>query len=69
MDDNKKKDKKVKKKENVPLETKLEIEECEVAKEEKKEIDDIDLAHQFEVEESRMHENEYPSSNDLVYVI
>jgi hypothetical protein len=71
MDDNKKKDKKPKKKETTTQETKQEmiIEEQE-QKDEKKEVnDDTELAHNFEVEDCRMHENEYPQSNDLVYVI
>jgi hypothetical protein len=71
MDDNKKKDKKVKKKESTPQETKQDnqIEEQE-QKDEKKEVtEDTELAHNFEVEDCRMHENEYPQSNDLVYVL
>ena len=39
-------------------------------KEDKKEIiEETDQSHQFEIEECRMHQNEFPSSNDLVYVI
>lgn len=70
MDDNKKKDKKAKKKENNPQETKSEnlIEESDLKDDKKEVLEDTELAHNFEVEDCRMHENEYPQSNDLVYV-
>ena len=69
MEDSKKKDKKVKKKENTDKDTNQEsnVEETK-PKDDIKETEESDLTHQFEVEECRMHEQEYPSSNDLVYV-
>lgn len=65
-----KKEKKAKKKEQKQETVqKEEKEEVVETKEEKKEItEEAELSYNFEVEECRMHETEYPQSNDLVYV-
>ena len=45
------------------------IEETAPKDDKKDTNEESDQSHNFEIEECRMHENEYPSSNDLVYVI